>query len=90
MEYLSCTTLAFVHLPSPAPSPRRGEPVLNAQGLKWFRIYCGNAIDSKGCQRPKHKQSCRNSPPFPCPGNFRRESILADFYAFFNFKASID
>ncbi|HFA48304.1 MAG TPA: DUF4349 domain-containing protein [Bacteroidetes bacterium] len=30
--------IGFVHLPSPAPSPRRGAPTLDAQNLLWFSI----------------------------------------------------
>ncbi|HFA51188.1 MAG TPA: hypothetical protein ENJ95_19425 [Bacteroidetes bacterium] len=33
-----CATLGFVHLPPPAPSPKRGEPALDAQNLKWRSI----------------------------------------------------
>ncbi|HFA50129.1 MAG TPA: tetratricopeptide repeat protein [Bacteroidetes bacterium] len=33
-----CTTLGLVHLPPPAPSPKRGEPALDAQNLKWCSI----------------------------------------------------
>ena len=33
-----CTTLGFVHLPPPAPCPKRGEPALDAQNLKWRSI----------------------------------------------------